>query len=458
MTEHTKEIGLAKIVKPKFLSLVGSPANQVAFKIIRDDNGDTSMSAPHIQRKRTRRADSLISIEFEETVDDAVIAQTMQDWGVGTYTVETRDTKKYVKCSEATGDTIRVNMGEGRYATILKPISRSAPGAKSALSVVRIEFAADYFPNNEDVAAWLGANSVDFSQDAIQNGPELTVVRRDVKVEKEEETRSIQVDTGVQFVVARAEVSDVPENFIVVVNDAAFGNWGWGQLDFAAMMADVEFCKWSEEAIYTLNRIIDRILFYSELPIPVRKELIVRATSEFSSFIVTLMDALPARVVIASRSTLDKEKSMSNKKEPNGTAVKRQDEVEATTTEATTAATTAEATPAASEPEAAISRADVAKMIEVAMSGVATQLSDIAAKLTPATAAAAPVVETVRSDTPADTELTKTLSGLTEVITGMAKRLDSLEGGTTVRSDGADAKQTQVTKDVFRGVFGSGKQ
>jgi len=472
MTEVTKDVGLARIVKPKFLTLVGRPANQVAFKVIRDDNGETTMTAPHIQRKRVRRAEPLISIEFEVSVSDEQIQKTMADWGVSEFNIETVDDKKRVRCSDAPdgAETMNVKLNDCT-ATILKPISQRADTANAHIAVAAIEFAADYFPDPEDISAWCKRSNIDFSNLAVENGAQQTVARRGVTVAEGAETRKIEVDGGVQFVVARADSQDIPEDFVTVINDAAYGCWGWGQLDFAATMADVEFCEMSQEAVYTLNRVVDRILFYSDMPITLRKELVVNATTQFADYIVTLMDALPARVVVANRSILEKEKLMSKDKGQDGQAVERQDQTGANDKATEAGAATGATDAAEAKPNGdGITRADVEKMIGDAMTGISTQLATLQSSLAaPAQAEAQRSDGTTgeqgdksgsKEDASGETllEVLRSIKDLGESVKGVAERVQSLEGSTVVRSDAADDKQQATQrKDVFKGMFGSQK-
>ncbi len=471
MTEVTKDVEVARIVQPKFLSLVGAPANQIAFKVIRDDNGETTMTAPHIQRKRVRRSEPLVSIDFGLATTNDQIAQTMADWGIAEYSIEESADKRTVRCSDA-GDapTMQINVGNGVVATILKPISQRSDVAKPHVAVSSIEFAADYFPDVEDISAWCTRNHVDFSNLAVENGAQQTVARRSVTVADGEETRKIEVDNGVQFVVARADVQDIPGDFIVVVNDAAYGSWGWGQLDFAATMADREFSNAADDAIYTLRNVAERIIFYSELPINVRKDLITSAAGQFADYIVTLMDALPARVVVANRSILEKEKLMSKDKGQDGQAVERQDQTDvndkATATGATGSADNS--TEAAAPNGDGITRADVEKMIGDAVTGIASQIADLKTALTPAAepaqrsdgAGEAEEKPAAGEEASGETlrEVLRSIKDLGEVVKGMTDRVQSLEGTTVVRSDAADDKQVPAQrKDVFKGMFGGQK-
>lgn len=464
----TRKVEVARIVEPKFLTLTGKPANQVAFKVIRDDKGETTMTAAHIQRKRTRRSDGLVSIEFDISLDDEAIKNAMGDWGISEYSLETTSDKKIVRCSDAgEADTMRINLAGGSVATILKPISTATDNVKRNVAVAAVEFAADYFPDIADVEAWCKRNSVDFSSVAPQNGDTKITAQRNVKVGPEDETRKVEVDAGVNFVVTRADEADVPDGFIAVVNDAAYGSWGWGQLDFAATMADVEFCKVSEEAVYTLNRVVERILFYSDLPISVRKELIANAAAQFSNFIVTLMDALPARVVIANRSDQHKEKDMSKQKQ-DGQPVERQD-VAGQQQENKDSGAAAGAAPAADT----VSRADVEKLIGDAVGGLSKQIADLTAAVASTTQRSDAADTKAEADTAAADagtkaeggetgetlrEVLRSVQALTDAVKTVNERVSAVEGETVVRSDAGDGKQTTQRKDAFKGIFGQGKK
>ena len=467
----TKSVNMARMGQPRFLSLVGLPANQVAFKVIRNDNGELTMAAPHIARKRnTQRSDTLVSIEFELETSDDTIKSTMADWGVTDYTVETTADKKVVKCADAgTKSVMRIDMG-GKVATILKPISNSSEN-KPHISVVRYTFDKEAFPVEDDIGIWMRSHHIDFSGDKVENQDLAITVTRGAPLAEGEDTRTLEVDTGVRLTVCRADTQDVPDDLIAVVNDTAYGSWGWGQLDFTATMADVEFCEVGREAMETLDSVIRNILFYSDLPVAVRKDLVVRATSQFSDFIVTLMDALPARVVVANRSLTPKETPMSNATAATGTTTTADPVVaDATTADAKSAMTCvscgcktakrAEACPECGAPDPSVAkksdtltRADVAQMItEAVTSALAAQA--VVRSEPAATPAADPAPAPAAS--PVESELLvaiRSVQALGESVKAVAERVQSLEGATTVRSDGGDGKQT-ARKDVFAGMFG----
>lgn len=457
-----KDVEVTRVVEPRFLTLTGKPANQIAFKVIRDDNGETTMTAPMIQRKRTKRSEALLSITFDEDTSEEEVKAKLSEWGIENYEIETTaDGKKKAKCaqrSDAASPTMDVRLGDNIVATVLKPISNSASDKKIGLRVVRIDFDADYFETTEQVSEWLTKKRIDFSETDVENSDQAITVRRHA-VEENAELRKVTVDDGVHFVVIREdeEESDIPDEYVSVINDTAYGRWGWGQLDFAAALADVEFCSYTEQALYYLNSVLDDIIFYSDLPVNLRKDLIKSTLTQFGDYVVALLDALPARVVVANRSIHEKEKVMSKK------------EVDQSGTPETDAATTDTAgtdTGAAAE-EGTISRADVATMIGEAVTGLAAQIADLKAALPAAPAKDDGDDAARRSDgTSGDDDTSKpdantealqaimrSVQELTTAVGGMGDRVQSLESSTVVRSDEGDGKQVE-RKDVFQGMFG----
>ena len=448
MSKVTKGVNATKMLDPKFLTLTGRPANQIAFKIVRDDQGEEVMQ-PHLQRKRTRRADPLLKIVFEEGMTEEGVEEVMKEYGIEGYSVVTENERLVAMRSDVAEGTatISVGIGGGRSAVILKPISQSETEQNNKLSVVRMEFSNEYFPEKAEIIEWLQRHSVDFSENAMENDEQVTRIVRNA-VPDTTDTRVIEVDSGVRFVVARSDTTDVPDNFLVVVNDTAYGSWGWGQLDFTATLADVEFCEAANEASYLLRDVTDRILYYGEMTPSVRKVLLENAAMQYATYLGGLLDALPTRVAIAARSISKKESTVP---EPI-TEIKREDvaPVEA----AVEAEVVAEAAaPVEAAPTDAVTRADIAQMIGEAIAGLSAQI----ASMQPA----APAVEQVERSEPAveAAEPDPTLTALETIarsIADVSARLGRVEGGVVLRSDGSDQSQAEKP-DVFKGVF-SGKK
>lgn len=476
----TKPVRLTRMLEPSFLSLVDRPANQLTFKILRDDKGK-DMAIPQIKRSRvSRSATVLVCIEFPDTATEDEIAGVMSDFGIEDYevTVDAENRKKRIKCNDATegAETITVRLAGDTRVTFLKPISNSTSDGPKALVVSEIRFSTEYFPDAGDHQAWCTKNHIDISSATVQNG-DCEIVLCRAEVDKGAEVRRMEVDSGVVFTVVRADTQDVPQDFIDVVNERAFGHWGWGQLDFNAKLADVEFSEAAREAMRLLEDVLYDILYYSELPLEVRKTLMDSALSQYSQYIGTLMDALPARVVIAFRSDQSKETPMlkaTTAPAPAATAAKPAAAApHATSDEAATAAESEAATNAAATggtddggsatpADGPITRADVDALISGALSGITEQLAALTASLTPPAAPVTRTDEPPAGDTPAATpaaedpqqQVLRSISELGGIIKGVSERMQALEGATITRSDGGDGKQTSVgRKDVFQGIF-----
>lgn len=456
-----KKVNLTKMVDPKFLTLTGSPANQTAFKIIRKD-GET-MNMQHVQRKRIRRSDSLVSVTFEEGLDEAGVKVVLAEWGIEDFTIEVSgDRLKAVLRSDANG-TMDVVTPDGRTLTVLKPISNSTSDEKKNIAVTRMDFAKDSFPELSDVTDWLKRNDIDEKSVKIVPGDTVTSVQRSDA--QDADTRTLVVDQGVTFNIVRADTADIPATFVTVVSDTAFGNWGWGQLDFAAVMADKEFSNAAEDAIYSLRSVLDRIMFYSDVPIAIRKDLVRSAVNQFADYAISLMDALPSKVVVAIRNDFQKEKEVT--KAASGTPAARQDDATKSGTGQPGAASTTEETkaPAADTQDTAtaVTREDVAAMIAEGNKALSEQI----AALTTAVAQRSdtkPVESEQKADETKESEPTladvmRSVKGLADELNGIKDSVTTLESGTVVRSDGGD-KTTPPgqTKDVFRGMFGGRRE
>ncbi len=452
MAKIAKDVKLTRMGQPMFISLVGVGANQTAFRIVRDDSGGT----PRI--KRVRRADALLSISFEDGLSEEDVNNVLVDYGLTGYTISQVDnhfvvTRDDVK--ELPADTLQIGIGNGRVATILKPISRSDKESKIVVS--SILFDKDCFETEESVSTWLSNN--DIQQTAISDTDIQTIITRH-ELTEDIETKQIKIDTGVTFVIARADTQDIPGAYIQVVNEAAYGSWGWGQLDFGAYLANIEFCEVSREGLYALDEILRNILFYSELPIASRKQLVSRALQQFSDFIGSLLDALPARVIIANPT---KEINMANDTKQTKTSDQKDDKkVDDKKVDDKIGDTKAET----------ITRDDVIAIVNETLKEPLTALTALKESID-----ALKDVGVKRDDKPADDKqgvksddkkddtasaFTQVTSGLEQVVRSIKElgdsvqkineRVANVEGATVLRNDGGDGKQAKG--DIFKGMFG----
>lgn len=441
-----KPVNLTKVVEPRFLTLTGAPANQTAFKIIRKDG--ENMNLQHVSRKRIRRSESLVSVTFEEGLDAEGVALVLAEWGIDEFSIETVGARLKAVLRADAENTMDVVIPDGRVMTVLKPISNST-SEKKEIVVARMDFAKDAFPELADVTNWLKRHDIDETTVKIIPGDLATTVQR---VDTQDaDTRTLEVEQGVAFVILRADEASIPVKFVTVVNDSAFGAWGWGQLDFAAHIADKEFSEGIRESLSSLDEVLRHIMFYSDVPVPVRKDLVRSAANQFADYAISMMDALPGKVVVAIRFDSQKEKEVT--KAVPGTLAARQDDTKSGSGQpgaAPETSATLEATP--------LTRADVTALVTEATSGLSAQIE----ALTQALAVRSEAPAAPADGAPASTDTAQTLADvvrsqttLADAVSKMASSIERMEGSTVLRSDNGDEKNAPVAKDVFRGVFGS---
>lgn len=423
---------LVRLKDPNKLTLVGSPANQTGFKVLRSDEGEKPMSPPVIRRTRRSEASPVLRLSFPEGHTDATVAEALKTYGLSGYRIEevegvfTATRADLQSISEDT--TVEVKLSdEGLTATVARQApSPSNAGEKPNVSLVSIEFDGSKF-TKEEVQRWATEKSVDGEVQDPENEGDCYVVRRSAPSENEE-TRRLTLEDGVTAVIVRSDVADIPAGYYLVVNETAYGNWGWGQLDFAAKMADKVFSEQMEDAIYSLRSVLQDIMLYSPLPLDVRKDLTNRALAQFGEYVGAVMDSLPRQLLVSVTRSANplKEKVMS--KEASGAAPNQ-------------AATETPKT------EAPLTRADVESMINTAVAALAPKTE--AAPAAAAEAAPAAVEATVGL-TRAD--LTAAFS---DALKPLAERMEKLEGTTVVRSAPEQLPEKKEVKkeDLFRGAL-----
>lgn len=471
----TKQVEVSRLVTPKFLTLTKMPAGQVAFKVVRgDQEKENTVAEPKAlpvegrrRRIRSTTRSALLYIDFPEGTTMEEAQAVVEEYGLEDYELVQEGDKVRCRRSDLTEipeGAITVQIGAGRKAGIVRSEAVSYPPPQDALphiAVVAIDFKSDSFATSDAVMAYLKRKDIDFLEKGVENTDTGFRVLR-AEVEEGTETRQVEIEPGVTALVMRAAVQDCPtccgtgdcSPFTEVVSDTAYGRWGWGQVDFLARLADVEFCEAASEAARTLTGVVDDILFYSQLPVSVRKELVSRAASQFSAYIGSLIDALPAKVVLINRSNLEKlkEPSMTNKTVTQGTAVTaaRTDDTNTPVTDAAKTAPAAEETQTA-EDTTAVTRSEVEAMITKAVAAAV------------ATFKVVPEETAQRTDTPPDAAtaaikaleevVTRSVSPLADTLKDVGERLSKIEGATTLRSDGGDNGTVAAPKDPFVGVF-----
>jgi hypothetical protein len=465
---------LMKLVEPNFLSIVRSPANKTPFKVIR--------SAP--EDGIAERGDvGLLSIEFPLGIGQEEADALLSLLHLGEdYELATSDSGRFYLRRAGVPDellakTTRIDMGHGFSASVVVEFSENTESSSlvdAGVQLLRMDFDREAF-TLEQVKDWLEKNEIDFQPNGVVCSERtITVQRHDCG----EELQSVQIMPGVHGAVRRAAVSDVPEKVYRQVVEAAYGNWGWGQVDFRAAIADREFSEEAPEAVSVLSDVLHNVI-WSNMTLAEKKALARQACAQFADYMDGLIDALPTDVVEQIRSTNSQETTQmpSAKKEED---IQRQDAAGATDESQNAAAegaaenlTGTDATPAAEE---TITRAAVEEIVKAAvaesMTAVTEMISGLKTELTSrqdqkedepksdASPASASGKETIGAFGEMLKDITDKVERMSEAFSAMKGELEELAGTTVSRSDSGDVSpgETQVQRSEsspFKGIFGS---
>lgn len=450
MTNQVTGAHITGVKSAKFISLVNSPANQRAFSVIRADGGVIL---------RTRRNDKNSSIHMvtfpADGYDETKAKEYIAGLGLGAHTVSLEEGALVAKRSDlqtiAKDDLLPVKVTEDGVTLWVERMANATAGdktetqtdpVKDKIAMTAIRFDKDLFAEKQQVTEWLSQNSVDFDENAIQNSDSGYVLRQSPAVD---EVREIEVSQGVVMELQRSDILILPESMVAVVSEAAYGNWGWGQLDFSAFLADRLFCDGLEDAQYALNRVINQICYSSNLPLDLRKELIVRSLSQYADFINGMIDALPKQLMISiAQQRSDKSQGGNMSKDKNQGAEN--------------------STPPANNADAGaatqvLTREDVAQIVRSVLAE--KPAAESAESVVPAT-------EVVDEKSITRSDLQNMLKDALSPLQTLNERMERLEGTTVLRSDTLDPKtdpktegnakdQTrsdkQTDEDLFKGVF-----
>ena len=490
-TAVPQEGNLTRIVKADYLSLVGHPANQRGFRIVRSA-GPVATPLPDQPAKRviSRNASKnpVIAITFPESYDEAQAEAVMEKFGLSGYNIgPTSDDDAKMRAirsdlkSISNEGTSTIRLSDDGIMAVIEGENVGTPGErKTGVSVVRYEFTTDSY-DEAAVRAWFEKNQVDFSGTVVENPDQSMLVCEVKPVEEATEVRRLECD-GAVFVIVRDDASNIPAGYVEAVNEAAYGGWGWGQLDFAANLMDSTVSESLDDACCIIQSTFRNILFWSNLPIDSRKQLIARAAQQFSDYVGNMLDYLPRQVLqMASRAespSTSEETSMTTTTTggTNGNTTTTTTGSPAATTAATAtgpgvdsaAAAAANAGDPAAKTAEQVAAAEAAEKDKPVTRG---ELNDaIAAGVTAAmkgmgfVGPAAVAEEAQRAQRAAEaeankpitrTELNAAIEGVTEkVVAGIKKE----EGKTIIRSQDTDQqpveKDGSKTKPVFRGVLG----
>ena len=452
---------LVRVGTPKTLTLTAKPANQRPFPVVRSDNGET-MTTPTTAKRVARTAkrsdeNPVLKLTFPAGYTQDDVNQILIEYDMTGYVVKLEGTQYIAVRSDLqsiANPTTDIKLNDAGVIASLDANQYAVQQAQRSdnLKLVAFEFDAKRYDENQ-VSTWLTQNGVDIAQDSVENsGNDVIAVKRS-DIAEGTDTRRVQLDEGVVAVVARADVEDMPEKFAAVVNEAAYGSWGWGHLDFNASMADRAFCELMDDATYRLRSVLDQIIFYSSLPLDARTQLINRSLAQFGDFVGNVMDALPRQVMLLVSRAAETPKQESN-------TMTTTNQGAAAAAPAATAAQTDTVTISRSELSALIAEQVKAATVAPATTTEAKRSDEAAAAAAPAAgeAAAAPTSTEAPAAAAAPAAATVTRSDLEAVVAAalapvMAK-VDEINNTVIVRSDGGDpSKQVQVKRSVFAGAI-----
>jgi hypothetical protein len=444
------EGNLVSVKTPAFVTICGLPANETGFKVVRQDATKPAATPsqtnptgaatvkPIVRRTRRNDAQPILALTFPAGTTQEEVTEALSTYGLQGYTLQQdadagvfRAIRADLQSIANAGDTMTIKMNEaGLTATVQRTAALAAATTpKSHLTLSSIEFDSSKFDETQ-VNDWLARNSVDSKIAENENSANAFVVRRS-SVPENEETRQMTLEDGVTATIVRSDVNGVPDGFYAVVNETAYGSWGWGHLDFAASLADAAFSEAVRDGIDRLDEVLRNILYWSPLPLDVRKTLANNALTQFGEYIGAIMDSLPRQFLVSVvRSAQPQLENRMNQANSGGT------NTTATSTPAATVATTAApaAAPAAAAPAATLTRAEAdaeiaaatAKAEDALLAGLGLQRKAPEAKPEAA-------VGLTRADLAAV---------VGEALAPLAQRMEKLEG-TTVVNPPAEANVTR---------------
>lgn len=462
----SKEAQLLEMVEPQFITLVDSPANRCAFKIVRSEKDGTKLQAA----ENVQRADGLISIELPGIEDEAVVRELMGKFSLSDeYSANKVDGGYIVVRNDVEGvpaDARRIPITDEAVAVVA--VNRSeTQDPKGHIAVTDIEF--DYAKGWDEAKThqWTVDKGITVERAEQTSTGMLYVFGKGAM--PYENVKPIVLEDGCRASICLRAEQSIPEGIYSGVVEKAYGDYGWGQLDFNAYMADRIFTDAGWDAIYGLRNILEEIMYYSYLDIDARIALVERATAQFTEYVVGLMQALP-REMLASRREIVKETDMSKDAAPEKgnakdvqpesteTIVERNEgEAVPAVEEATTEVTTEEPAVDNNEETAVVSREAEDNAGQEEAAPPATEGDNLAEIVRSQTENLGKVLSALDKLTETQAKRDEAQNELSEKVDALIKRVDGLETTAVVRSTpekAAPVEESNQPVSVFRGVLG----
>lgn len=291
------------IATPGLLSLVKKPANQRAFSIIRSQEDNPTMPVKRVRNLRRSDAGNLARLQFPADMTEEAVHADLLAYGLATFQVSRADDQapwiaqnSAIACTDDELLSHKVTE-DGVIAFVKRSATLSPQVGKSQIAVTAIRFDSDLI-SDEAAEAWLRENAIDFDAKDLNNSSGKLVLQR-MDLEEGEESRQIQLAEGIVAEIVRSDSQDIPEGFVVVISECAYSGYGWGQVDFAAGMADRTVGEGLREGVDLLETTFRNILFWNnDLTIEAKKLLVARAASQFTGYVNTLLDSLPRQLLV----------------------------------------------------------------------------------------------------------------------------------------------------------------
>jgi hypothetical protein len=478
-----KNANLVEGVEPQFLTLAGTGANRVAFRIVRGESKAAAPTTKIQQRSRkssVQRNDGVLSITVPSTLGVSEVDAIKTTYGVTDQGYETTTTESgttFVKREDIDYDHQQaVDMADGVTVNVAMPKMVAEGDAVNGVSIYRYEIGSATAKDEGAARIYLEDMDVDTSVmrfDAVDGGH--TVTRTDIPEPKE--TLTVQVQDGVSCLVCRVDgLGSTPASLVGVIAPVVYGNFGWGHVDFAAAMADVNFSNVAEKALYLLRDVLDNIIFWNDHAPAIRKTLLNNAVDEYKSYMGALIDTLPAPVVALVRSDTSrikrkddmlnlngKEKTVTKPQPAESEMISRKDADAATKVAVDAALAPKDTTEEVTRTDAVAPKEEVTAE-DPAPATPTEEVTRTDADPAPEVTAEDPVLAAIAR---MESSMNEKISGIESKVETVVKRQDTLaaeaEGTVVVRSD-ADADDNHNDETVaakrsdeggsFSGIFG----
>lgn len=287
---------------PKRITLTGQPANRSAFKIVRaEDTSIQNIPAKSITPvqlvvfPKGYSSEAIVALRNSMELDDEEVFRTeMID----------KDGEQFntvIRSGVAYEDAVKYTKFEMQDGVQVYSVIDSKVMQRSDKSITNIALSGMVFDSGksvDEVEIWLSERSInyDIEKSYSDNEGHHVVIRSEIP--EGAEIKSVKIEDGITALIHRAENMDMPAAVSTSVNEASYGSWGWGILDFNQYIANDSFREGFYEAQEALDEVIRNIMLHSELPIDERTTLMQNAIDAYRAFLTGLLQQLPKGAVL----------------------------------------------------------------------------------------------------------------------------------------------------------------